>query len=64
MNEDLKGTAKEAIEKIVAEVTAGLRHGYFEIRLQGEIVSGKKRRLTISAGKSHRYTLSEEEILK
>lgn len=62
MNETLKRTSKEAMVKIEEEVTAGLRHGHFEIRLEGEIIAGKKRRLIIKAGKSHQFIINEEEL--
>ncbi len=40
----------------------GLRHGFFEVAVSGEIVAGKKRRLVIRAGKSHRFTIPEHEL--
>jgi hypothetical protein len=62
MNEELKGTAKGAMEKIEAEVTAGLRHGHFEISLKGEIIKGQKRSLLLKAGKSHKFIINEEDL--
>jgi hypothetical protein len=51
-----------AIEKVVAELRGGLRHGFFEYRLIGEIVSGGKRQLVLEAGKKYKFTIPEEEL--
>ncbi len=55
------------IEQVRAQlweiVEDGLRHGFFEIAVSGEIVKDKKRRLVIRAGKSHQYTIPEHELL-
>ncbi len=40
----------------------GLRHGFFEFAVCGEIVKDKKRRLVIRAGKSHQFTIPEHEL--
>jgi len=40
----------------------GLRHGFFEFVVSGEIVKDKKRRLVIRAGKSHQFTIAEHEL--
>ena len=40
----------------------GLRHGFFEFAVSGEIVKDKKRRLVVRAGKSHVYTIAEHDI--
>jgi hypothetical protein len=51
-----------AIERVVAELREGLRHGFFEYRLIGEIVSGRKRQLILEAGKKYRFTTPEEDL--
>lgn len=51
-----------AIERVVAELCEGLRHGFFEYRLIGEIVSGRKRQLVLEAGKKFKFTIPEEEL--
>lgn len=51
-----------AIEKVVAELRDGLRHGFFEYRLVGEIVTGRKRQLILEAGKKHKFTIPAEEL--
>ena len=43
-------------------VEDGLRHGYFECAVSGEIVPGKKRRLVIKSGKSFQFTIGEHEL--
>ena len=40
----------------------GLRHGFFECAVSSEVVNGKKRRLIIRAGKSHQFTIAEDEL--
>lgn len=43
-------------------ILEGLRHGYFKFEITGEEINGRKRRLTIGAGKSHRFVIPEEEL--
>jgi hypothetical protein len=57
-----KPVLDQALERLTEEVRDGLRHGHFELTVVGEIVKGKKRGLTIKAGKSHRFTIPEEAI--
>jgi hypothetical protein len=57
-----KPVLDQALERLTREVRDGLRHGHFELTIVGEIVKGRKRGLTIKAGKSHRFTIPEEEI--
>ncbi len=57
-----KSVLDEALERLTREVCDGLRHGHFELTIIGEIVKGRKRGLTIKAGKSHRFTIPQEEI--
>jgi hypothetical protein len=57
-----RGQIAEALahlEKIVAE---GLCHGFFECSIACEIVNGGKRQLVIRAGKSHKFTIPEQEL--
>jgi hypothetical protein len=57
-----KPALDQAMDRLSQEVRDGLRHGHFRVTVVGEIVKGKKRGLTIEAGKSHRFTIPEEEI--
>jgi len=43
-------------------VLDGLRHGFFEYQITGEMLNENKRRLIIKAGKSHRFVISPEEL--
>ena len=52
----------EALEKLKLEVREGLRHGFFEYTISCEVVKGRKRRLTLKAGKSYQYVISEDEL--
>lgn len=56
------GQLDHALKLLVAVVKDGLAHGFFDYAVSGEIVNGRKRRLTIKAGKSHQFTIPEEEI--
>ena len=62
MIENVTGNPRRALDRITREFMTGLRHGFFEMTINCEVVSGKKRELTIKAGKSHRYVVREEEI--
>jgi hypothetical protein len=46
-----------AIKRILSEVDAGLRHGYFEYTLSCELTSSGKRRLTLHAGKNYQFLI-------
>ena len=50
--------ARARLEKVVAE---GLRHGFFDCSITCEIGNGGKRQLVIHAGKSHKFTIPEDE---
>jgi hypothetical protein len=52
----------EAIAKLLGELREGLRHGFFDYRIRGEIVSGRKRQLILEAGKSFKFTIPEDEL--
>ena len=55
-------TLEKALEQITKEVKSGLKHGFFEYQITGEIVKKNKRKLTIKAGKSYQYHIPEEEV--
>jgi hypothetical protein len=40
----------------------GLRHGYFDFQITGEMIEKKLRLLRIRAGKSFQYRIEEDEI--
>lgn len=57
-----KSQLDQAKECLIREVDDGLRHGFFDLTISCEMANGKRRRLTIKAGKNHRFTIPGEEI--
>jgi hypothetical protein len=53
---------REAFDRLQGLMVEGLRHGFFDYSVSCEIIQGQKRRLTIKAGKSHRFTIPEDEL--
>lgn len=51
-----------ATKRLLQELSDGLKHGFFEYTLIGEVVHGGKRQLTIKAGKSYRFTIHEGDL--
>ena len=49
------------ISRILAEIHEGLRHGYFEFTLNCEVIGQERRRLILSAGKSHQFVISKDD---
>lgn len=47
--------------RIKQEILSGLRHGFFEYSVKGEIKNGK-RHVTLKAGKNHKFTINPEDI--
>jgi hypothetical protein len=56
------GAAAEALAHLEKVVVEGLRHGFFECSMACEIGNGGKRQLVIRAGKSHKFTIPEDEL--
>jgi hypothetical protein len=56
------GQVRKALDRLEGLVVDGLKHGFFECRIACEIVSGGKRQLVIRAGKSHKFTIPEDEL--
>ena len=46
-----------ALQRVLHEIREGLRHGYFEITVSGEVISGDRRRLLVRAGKQYQFVL-------
>ena len=55
---------REALDRLQGLMVEGLKHGFFDYSVSCEITHGQKRRLTIKAGKSHRFTIPEDELPK
>lgn len=53
-----------AMERIKAIVLDGLAHGFFEVRIHGEIGKNQRRELLIQAGKSHKFTIPVEDLTR
>jgi hypothetical protein len=56
------GQLREALDRLEGLVVDGLRHGFFHYSIAGEIGNGGKRQLVIRAGKSHKFTIPEDEV--
>jgi hypothetical protein len=56
------GQVREALDRLEGLVVEGLRHGFFDYSIACEIANGGKRHLVIRAGKSHKFTIPEEEL--
>jgi hypothetical protein len=54
----------EALAHLNYVVVEGLRHGFFDCSITCEIGNGGKRQLVIRAGKSHKFIIPEEELLR
>ncbi len=53
---------REALNRLEGLVVDGLRHGFFDYSIACEIGNGGKRQLVIRAGKSHKFTIPEDEL--
>ena len=53
---------REAFERLVQIFHDGIRHGYFRCAISSAVVKGNRRELVIEAGKSHKFTIPEEEL--
>ena len=54
--------AREAINCLIEVVLDGLGHGYFRCAITGAIGKNNKRDLVIEAGKSHKFTIPEDDL--
>jgi hypothetical protein len=52
----------EAFDRLVQIVLDGLRHGHFRCAISSVIGKGNRRELVIEAGKSHKFTIPEDEL--
>jgi hypothetical protein len=56
------GQVREALESLEGLVVEGLKHGFFDYSITCEVGNGGKRHLVIRAGKSHKFTISADEL--
>ena len=50
-----------AFRRVVEEIEAGLRHGYFDFSLSCEVIGQGRRRLHLRAGKNYQFVIPGEE---
>ncbi len=53
---------REALHRIRQIVLDGLRHGHFRCTVSSSVGKGNRRDLVIEAGKSHKFTVPEDEL--
>jgi hypothetical protein len=53
---------REAIELLIEVVHDGLRHGHFRFAVSSGVGKNNRREFVIEAGKSHKFTIPEEEL--
>jgi hypothetical protein len=57
------GSERDAMFDCLQEIVLdGLRHGFFDCVITCELVNAGKRRVVIKAGKSHQFTIREEDL--
>jgi hypothetical protein len=56
------GQVREALDRLEALVVDGLKHGFFDYSIACEVANGGRRQLVIRAGKSHKFTIPEDEV--
>lgn len=54
--------AREALDRIMEVVMDGLLHGHFRCAICSVIGKGNRRDLVIEAGKSHKFTIPEDDL--
>lgn len=50
-----------ALSRVLAEIRAGLKHGYFEFSLTCDVISHNRRRLVLHAGKNYQFVIPADE---
>ncbi len=56
------GPVNEFFTQLFSELLQGLRHGFFELGITGEIGKGRARLVVLRAGKSFRFVIPENDI--
>jgi hypothetical protein len=54
--------AREALNRLIEVVMDGLRHGHFRCAISSAIGKNNKRDFVIEAGKSHKFTIPEDDL--
>ena len=58
------GQVQEVLDRLERLVIDGLKHGFFDYSIACEITNGGRRKLVISAGKSYKFTIPEDDVLR
>jgi len=53
---------RDALVRVEQTVVDGLKHGHFRCTISIAIKKGNRRELVIEAGKSHKFTIPEDEL--
>ncbi len=56
------GQMREALDRLRGLVVDGLQHGFFDYSISCEMGNKGKRQLVIRAGKSHKFTIPEDDL--
>ncbi len=56
------GQMREALDRLRGLVVDGLKHGFFDYSISCEVGNKGRRQLVIRAGKSHKFTIPEDEL--
>ena len=57
-----RAQVREVIDYLEGLVTDGLRHGFFRCSISCQVGTGGRRDLVIEAGKSHKFTIPQDEV--
>ena len=55
---------KDLLTQVEREIRAGLNHGFFEMSIRGEIGREGRRQVTILSGKSHKFTVPADDLVR
>jgi hypothetical protein len=53
---------REAVNRLIQIVRDRLHHGHFRCAISSDVGKGNRRELVIESGKSHKFTIPEEEL--
>ena len=53
---------REALDRIEGLIVDGLRHGFFDYSVSCQIGNDGRRQVIFRAGKSHKFTIPEDEL--
>ena len=53
---------QEAFDHLTDIVLGGLHHGHFRCAISCTMAKGNRREVVVEAGKSHKFTIPEEEL--